>query len=64
MTYDKRRHVAATLLNRKHGATVDQLVSRTGADERKVRSLIDNLRRAGKQIVNTAPRRFKLVHMD
>lgn len=59
---EQRRVVATKLLNRKHGATVQQLSNKLRTDERKVRSLIDNLRRSGHTIENTAPCRFRLTH--
>lgn len=60
-TFEKRRKVATRLLNRRYGATVDQLAKRLNTDPRKVRSLIDNLRRSGLDVQNTAPNRFLIV---
>ena len=55
---------AAKLLNRKGGATVDQLANRLGLEERPARLMIDRLRRKGLNIENIGKCKFKLVENE
>jgi predicted ArsR family transcriptional regulator len=56
-TYKK----AARVLNRKSGATVEQLAKALEFEERPARLLIDRLRRKGLKVENVGRCRFKLV---
>lgn len=59
-----RYRKAAQLLNRKNGATVDDLANKLGMEQRPARLIIDRLRRKGLSIENVGRARFKLTAND
>lgn len=59
-----RYREAAKLLNRKNGATVDDLANKLGMEQRPARLMIDRLRRKGLSIENVGRTRFKLIAND
>lgn len=53
------RKAALKMLQRKRGATIEQMMERLDISERSARNLIDNMRRSGHTIQNTGSCTFQ-----